>query len=95
MVQINAIISSYVEIQHTSTMVSEEPRRFDISAIDFDLLRREFAKVKKKNLVLKDLEELIQMKLDRMLFANPERINYYERYQQIYEYVYTRYKKDA
>ncbi len=83
MVQINAIISSYVEIQHTPMMIREEPRRFDISAIDFDLLRREFAKVKKKNLVLKDLEELIQMKLDKMLFANPERINYYERYQQI------------
>lgn len=82
-VQINAIISSYVEIQHTPTMIHEEPRRFDISAIDFDLLRREFAKVKKKNLVLKDLEELIRMKLDKMLFANPERINYYERYQQI------------
>ena len=83
MVQINAIISSYVEIQHMPSMVHEEPRRFDISAIDFDLLRREFAKVKKKNLVLKDLEELIQMKLDRMLFTNPDRINYYERYQQI------------
>lgn len=83
MVQINAIINSYVEIQHMPSMVCEEPRRFDISAIDFDLLRREFAKVKKKNLVLKDLEELIQMKLDRMLFTNPERINYYERYQQI------------
>ena len=83
MVQINAIISSYVEIQHMPSIVREEPRRFDISAIDFDLLRREFAKVKKKNLVLKDLEELIQMKLDRMLFANPERINYYECYQQI------------
>ena len=83
MVQINAIISSYIEIQHTPMIIREEPRRFDISAIDFDLLRREFAKVKKKNLVLKDLEELIQMKLDKMLFANPERINYYERYQQI------------
>lgn len=83
MVQINTIISSYIEIQHTPMMIREEPRRFDISAIDFDLLRREFAKVKKKNLVLKDLEELIQMKLDKMLFANPERINYYERYQQI------------
>ena len=83
MVQMNAIISSYIEIQHTSMMIREEPRRFDISAIDFDLLRREFAKVKKKNLVLKDLEELIRMKLDKMLFANPERINYYERYQQI------------
>ena len=83
MVQINAIISSYIEIQHTPMIIREEPRRFDISAIDFDLLHREFAKVKKKNLVLKDLEELIQMKLDKMLFANPERINYYERYQQI------------
>ena len=83
MVQINTIISSYIEIQHTPTMIREEPRRFDISAIDFDLLRREFAKVKKKNLVLMDLEELIRKKLDKMLFANPERINYYERYQQI------------
>ncbi len=85
MVQISAIISSYVEIQHTPMMVCEEPRRFDISAIDFDLLRREFAKVKKRNLALKDLEEVIQMKLDRMLFTNPQRINYYERYQQIIE----------
>ena len=83
MVQINAIISSYVEIQHMPMMVHEESRQFDISAIDFDLLHKEFAKIKKKNLVLKDLEELIQMKLNRMLFTNPERINYYERYQQI------------
>lgn len=83
MVEINRIISDYVEIEHTPMTAREEPRRFDISAIDFDLLRREFAKMKKKNLVLKDLEELIQMKLDRMLFVNPDRINYYERYQQI------------
>ena len=83
LVEINAIISSYVEIQYMPSMVREESRRFDISAIDFDLLRREFAKVKKKNLVLKDLEEVIQQKLDRMMFCNPDRINYYERYQQI------------
>ncbi len=83
MVEINHIISTYVEIQHTPMMVREEPRRFDISAIDFDLLRREFSRVKKKNLVLKDLEEVIRQKLDRMLLNNPNRIDYYERYQQI------------
>lgn len=83
MIEINGIISSYIEIQDTPLMVKEESARFDISAIDFDLLRKEFAKVKKKNLVLKDLEEVIQQKLDSMLFANPDRINYYERYQQI------------
>ncbi len=83
MIEINEIISEYVEIQHTPTMMCEEPRRFDISAINFDLLRREFAKVKTKNLVLTDLEEVIQQKLDSMIFANHDRINYYERYQQI------------
>lgn len=83
MIEINGIISEYVEIHHTPAMVREEPRRFDISAINFDLLRREFAKIKKKNLVLKDLEEVIRQKLDRMLFTNPDRIDYYERYQKI------------
>lgn len=62
-------------------LMTAEPHRFDISAIDFDLLRREFAKVRKKNLVMKDLEDLIQEKLARLLFNNPIRINYYERYQ--------------
>lgn len=83
MIEINCIISSYIEIQHMPITSNQETRRFDISAIDFGLLRTEFAKVKRKNLVMRDLEEIIQQKLDRMLFTNPERINYYERYQQI------------
>lgn len=85
-VEINAIINQYIEIEPSQPMEHHEPtRRFDISAIDFDLLRREFSKVQKKNLVMRDLEEVIQQKLDRMLFANPNRMDYYERYQQIIE----------
>lgn len=82
MVEINNIISDYVEIEH-SYMINEEVKRFDIRGIDFDLLRREFSRVKNQNLLMRDLEEIIQLKLDRMLFTNPERINYYERYQKI------------
>ena len=82
MVEINAIISEYVEMED-GPKASGETRRFDISAIDFELLRREFAKMKNKNLAMKDLEAIIQQKLDRLLFNNPDRIDYYERYQQI------------
>ena len=82
MVEINGIINEYVQIEETKTDTAPA-RQFDISEIDFDLLRREFARIKKKNLVMKDLEELIQQKLDRMLLCNPNRIDYYERYQQI------------
>ncbi|MCI6603089.1 MAG: hypothetical protein MSC43_02695 [Clostridiales bacterium] len=46
MIEINGIISAYVEIQHTPALLGEDPCIFDISAIDFDLLRREFARVK-------------------------------------------------
>lgn len=83
MIEINEIISSYVEVEHQAVSSEGESRRFDISAIDFDMLRREFAKVRHKNLVMKDLDEAIRQKLDSMLFANPDRIDYYERYQQI------------
>lgn len=82
MVEINAIISDYITIPEQTAGLAES-RRFDISAIDFDLLGREFAKVKHKNLVIRDLEEAIQKMLAQMVFANPKRISYYERYQQI------------
>ena len=48
-----------------------------------EILRREFAKTKKKNLLITDLDELIQTRLDSMLKENPSRVDYYERYQTI------------
>ena len=84
MVEINGIISEYVQIDVPGESLTPS-RQFDISKIDFDLLRREFSRTKKKNLILKDLEDLIQQRLKELLFANPQRIDYYERYQEIIE----------
>lgn len=84
MVEINNIISEYVHIEQATQGITPS-KQFDISQIDFDLLRREFARAKKKNLVMKDLRELIQERLDKMLFNNPDRIKYHERYQEIIE----------
>ena len=83
MVEINQIISEYVDVEPAPSGDPEVGKRFDISEIDFDLLRREFAKSKTKNLIMRDLEEVIQQKLDSLLFTNPNRMNYYERYQEI------------
>lgn len=83
MVEINAIINDYVEIEPQQPNAITAPPRFDISAIDFDLLRREFAKTRRKNLLMRDLDEVIRRQLDKMVFANPKRIDYYERYREI------------
>ena len=81
-VAINEIVNDHLEIEAT-TAADDGPTRFDISGINFELLRREFAKSREKNLVLKDIQELLQERIAQMLAQNPSRINFYEKYQQI------------
>jgi len=81
---INEIVNSHLEIDdETPLMLEEDSRRFDISKINFDLLRREFAKSKEKNLILRDIQDLLQERIACMMAENPSRINFYEKYQKI------------
>ena len=82
-VAINEIVNDHLEIESTDAKDDGPSRRFDISKINFELLQREFAKSREKNLVLKDLQELLQERIAQMLAANPSRINFYEKYQEI------------
>ena len=84
MVEINHIINENVEIEQAEEGLAES-RQFDISQIDFDLLATEFARVRHKNLLIKDLDDLVQIRLEKMLSVNPSRIDYYDRYMQIIE----------
>ena len=85
MVEINHIINENVEIEQQEGEGLAESRRFDISKIDFDLLAAEFAKVKRKNLMIKDLQDLLQERLSTMMAVNPSRVDYYVRYMGIIE----------
>ena len=80
-VAIHNIISDEVGTKPDGNLTGS--RQFDISKIDFDLLRKEFAKMKHQNLVLKDIDELIKQRIEAMLRNNPNRINFYEEYQRI------------
>ena len=83
MVEINSIINEYIQIEEQSDAEPKTNAGFDISKINFELLGREFAKVRKTKLVLRDLEDVIRQKLDAMVAENPGRMDYYERYQVI------------
>ena len=89
MVTIHQIINENIEIQETDEspdkVVLMESKRFDISQIDFGLLAKEFSKSRRKNLILKDLEDLIQEKIGAMMAVNPSRVDYYRRYMEIIE----------
>lgn len=56
----------------------------DLSQINFQRLKEEFEKkVKRKALALKDIRDLVEDKLAAMLAQNPERMDYYRKYQEI------------
>ena len=81
MSQISDIVSNHVSV--TRVIHSADSKKFDISKIDFDRLRKEFEKAPRKNLLMMDLQKLIEQRLAQMLKENPLRIDYYERYQEI------------
>ncbi|MBR6617480.1 MAG: type I restriction endonuclease subunit R [Oscillospiraceae bacterium] len=81
MSQISEIVSNHVSV--TRAIHSADSKKFDISKIDFDRLRKEFEKAPRKNLLMIDLQQLIEQRLAQMLKENPLRIDYYERYQVI------------
>ncbi|MBQ2363178.1 MAG: type I restriction endonuclease subunit R, partial [Bacteroidaceae bacterium] len=82
-VAINDIVNEHLQVDASMVAEPNAVRRFDISGINFDLLRREFAKSKERNLILKDIQELLQERIALMLAQNPGRINFYEKYQEI------------
>src|SRR5205085_12657309 len=56
----------------------------DLSRIDFDRLRDEFAaKVHRKHAALQDIRDVIEQKLAQMMARNPLRMDYYKKYQEI------------
>jgi type I restriction enzyme R subunit len=57
---------------------------FDLSRIDLEKLREEFAnKVRRKATALQDIRQIVEQKLAEMLKRNPHRMDYYKRYQEI------------
>lgn len=56
----------------------------DLSQIDFEKLREEFAKkARRKHAALQDIRDVVEKKLAQMLARNPLRMDYYKKYQLI------------
>jgi len=57
---------------------------FDLSQIDMEKLRDEFArKVRRKATALQDIREIVEQKLAQMLANNPARMDYQQKYEEI------------
>jgi type I restriction enzyme R subunit len=78
--QLHAIIEPAIAVKSDS---ASNGRIYDISAIDFDRLRREFEKSPKKKTEVQNLKNAIEKRLARMLAENPLRTNYQQHFEGI------------
>ncbi|MEZ6154059.1 MAG: type I restriction endonuclease subunit R [Pirellulaceae bacterium] len=62
----------------------KESKFFDLSQIDLEKLRDEFAKkCKRKATALQDVRQIVEEKLAQMLARNPQRMDFYKKYSDI------------
>ena len=79
------IVNEYISTEETPDDAKEPNAKIDISQIDFDKLATEFAKIKNKQLVINDINELVSKQLAAMLKTNPNRIDFYKHYLEVIE----------
>ncbi|TVR10361.1 MAG: DUF3387 domain-containing protein [Planctomycetota bacterium] len=85
MVELQSVVDQAVVVRKIKEAGSDSGNRFDISKIDFDRLKQEFARRSDKKTQLMSLEQAIADQIERMMRKNPMRSDFYERFQKIIE----------
>ena len=62
---------------------AEPSESYDISRIDFDRLKREFARSRRKHTIVQDLKQAVERQLRRLLMQNPLRTDFHQHYEAI------------
>ena len=82
--QLHLIVNEAIRAQTPQVAEVNDSRFYDLSNIDLEKLREEFAKkVRRKATALQDMREIVEQKLAAMLRWNPNQMDYYKRYQEI------------
>lgn len=77
---LHILVSNSITVDIQRPAGAESERIYDISAIDWDLLKAEFTKSQTKNVEVQTLKQAIEQQLQRMIRKNPTRIDLYQRY---------------
>ena len=78
--QLHMVVDEAID---THSQTGRETQPWDISKIDFNLLRQEFEKFKAKRTLVQNLKNAIEKRLQRLLLQNPLRADFQQRYEEI------------
>lgn len=79
--QLHGVVDEVVET--TTPSAADEQKPYDISRIDFDLLRKEFERNPAKRTTVQNLKQAVEARVQRLLEQNPLRTDFQQHYEQI------------
>lgn len=82
--QLHEVVDEAIETKAPSR-VGEGFGPYDMSAVDFDRLRKEYERSPAKRTTVQNLKAVIEQRLDRMLRHNPLRTDFQKHYEEIVE----------
>ena len=79
--QLHAVVDAAIDVQpHLS---AEGRVAYDVSRIDFDRLKQEFARSRTKHTTVQTLKDAVEKKLRRLLAQNPVRTDFQRHYEEV------------
>jgi len=93
MQEIRGVIDTSLDVTPKDKL-NQPSKQYNLSGIDFERLRAEFAKSPYKETAVLTLQERIHARIDQMMALNPSRVDLYKRFQEIIA-DYNRDKDDA
>ncbi|MGV0953031.1 MAG: type I restriction endonuclease subunit R [Fluviibacter sp.] len=82
MQEIRGVIDASLDVA-PNQQAKQPSKQYDLSGIDFERLRVEFAKSPYKETTLLTVQERVNARLELMMLVNPTRVDLYKRYQEI------------
>ena len=78
--KLHEVIDTAIDVR--ADRVGEDRPTYDISAIDFDRLKREFERSRAKRTTVQSLKHTVEQRLQRLLARNPLRTNFQKHYEE-------------
>ena len=79
--RLHEVVDEAIAVQADRTAERQPP--YDVSAIDFDRLKREFERSRSQRTTVQTLKHAVEQRLQRLLARNPLRTDFQERYERI------------
>lgn len=84
LIEIQKVVNDYIKLDYDFSTPTESVK-IDISEINFEVLQKEFEKIKEKSIVIHDISEILNMSIEALCKEVPSSTKFFEHYKEMIE----------